>query len=131
MTKAIMSAVFIVFLLLGTTANTFGQRNTKEELLIKGKRQTTIGSVVVAGGAVESATGLLMLLNEKTFDAGPPVMLAGLFPMVVGAPFWIIGGINQHKANRMSFRNEPIHIPKYAGNLPRSVPSISYSIPLH
>lgn len=131
MTKAIMSAVFIVFLLLGTTANTFGQRNTKDELLFKGKRQTTIGSVLVVGGAVATTTGLLMLLNEKTFDAGPPVMLAGLFTMVVGAPFWIIGGINQYKANRMSFRNEPIHIPKYAGNLPRSVPSISYSIPLN
>ena len=131
MTKSIMSAVFIVFLLLGTTANTFGQRNTKEELLIKGKRQTTIGSVVVAGGAVASATGLLMLLNEKTFETGPPVMAVGLLTMAVGAPFWIIGGINQHRANRMSFRNEPIHIPKYAGNLPRSVPSISYSIPLN
>ncbi|WP_158859773.1 hypothetical protein [Lunatibacter salilacus] len=131
MTKSIMSAVFIVFLLLGSTANTFGQRKTKEELLIKGKRQTTIGSIVVAGGAVASATGLFMLLNEKTFDAGPPVMLVGLLTMAAGAPFWIIGGINQHKANRMSFKNEPIHIPKYAGDLPRSVPSISYSIPLN
>ena len=131
MTKAIMSAVFIVFLLLGTTANTFGQRNTKDELLFKGKRQTTIGSVLVVGGAVASATGLFMLLNEKTFDAGPPVMLVGLLTMAVGAPFYIIGGINQHKANRMSFKNEPIHIPKYTGNLPRSVPSISYSIPLN
>jgi Na+/proline symporter len=131
MTKSIMSAAFIVFLLLGTTANTFGQRNTKEELLIKGKKQTTIGSVVVAVGAVATTTGLFMLLNEKTFDAGPPIILAGLTTMVVGVPFWILGGINQYKANRMSFRNEPIHIPKYAGNLPRSVPSISYSITLN
>jgi hypothetical protein len=131
MTKSIMSAVFIVFLLLGTAANTFGQRNTKEELLIKGKRQTTIGSVLVGGGALASATGLLMVFNEKTFDAGPPVMVAGIFTMVAGVPFWIIGGINQYKANRMSFKNEPIQFPKYAGNLTRSVPSISYSIPLN
>jgi len=131
MAKSIMSAVFIVFLLLGTTANTFGQRNTKEELLIKSKRQVTIGSVVVIGGALASATGLYMLSNEKTFNSGPPVMLAGLFIIAVGAPIYIIGGFNQYKANRMSFRNEPIHIPKYAGNLPRSVPSISYSITLN
>lgn len=69
MTKAIMSAVFIVFLLLGTAANTFGQRNTKEELLIKGKRHTTIGSVVVVGSAVASTTG--GALSADVLSSGP------------------------------------------------------------
>jgi archaellum biogenesis protein FlaJ (TadC family) len=131
MKKSIASAVFIISLLLCITCNTYGQGKTKDDLLRKSKRQITTGSILVGGGAIASTAGLFMLLNEKTFDAAPTFIITGLLTAVVGTPFYVVGQINRHKANRMSFKNEPIHIPKYAGNLPRSVPSITYSIPLN
>jgi archaellum biogenesis protein FlaJ (TadC family) len=131
MKKSIASAVFIISFLLCITGNTYGQEKTKDDLLRKSKRQITTGSILVGGGAIASTAGIFMLLNEKTFDAAPTFIITGLLIAVVGTPFYVVGQINRHKANRMSFKNEPIHIPKYAGNLPRSVPSITYSIPLN
>lgn len=131
MKKSIASAVFIISLLLGITGNTYGQEKTKDDLLRKSNRQITTGTILVGGGAIVSTAGLFMFLNEKTFNAAPTVMFTGLLIAIVGTPVWVVGQINRHKANRMSLKYEPIHIPKYAGNLPRSVPSITYSIPLN
>lgn len=125
-----INTLLVICLFLGYTVTTFGQGKSKEDLLRKGKIQTTVGSVLVLGGMTASTAGLFMAFDQEKGDTGSQLLVWGLFTAVVGTPVLVIGSINRHKANRMSFKNEPIYIPNYAGNHPRSVPSLAIKIPL-
>jgi len=131
MMKSIFSTVIIAAILFGISTNAFGQKKSKEDQMKRGNWQTTAGSILVLGGLTASTAGLFMSFDQEGGETGHQLFIWGLVSAIVGTPVLTVGLINRHRANRMSLKYEPIHIPKYAGNLPRSVPSITYSIPLN
>ena len=132
MIKSMISAAFIAAILFGISTNAFGQKKSKEKLIKRSNWQMTADSILVLGGLTESTSGLfIMASGEEKLDTGSQLLAWGLVTAIVGTPVLTVGIINRLRANRMSFKNEPIHIPKFAENFPRSIPSISYSIPLN
>jgi len=82
--------------------------------------QTTTGSILVLGGLTASTAGMIMVLGQG--NTGDQLLAWGAVTALVGTPILTIGLINRHRANRISFSNEPIPIQTHVGNMPRSVP---------
>jgi uncharacterized membrane protein HdeD (DUF308 family) len=116
---------------MGSYSQTLAQEMAKQDLKDKSRRQTRTGVILIVGGAGLVLGGAELMFEEKTTDLGAAMFVIGGLVTLSGIPVLINSFFTRSKAKRMSFRNEPTHIPKYAGNLPRSVPSITYSIPLN
>ena len=139
-------ALLISALLVSTTFIASAQEMTKQDYLEKSRKQKTAGFILLGGGvavvgigAIVSATNAVGLtvscigLNcsqaaENGLEAGGVIMLVGALSVAGSIPLFISAGNNRKKAAAMSFSNEPLYIPKYAGNLPRAVPSITLKI---
>jgi hypothetical protein len=122
------------------------QEMTKQDYLEKSRKQKTAGFILLGGGvavvgigAIVSATNAVGLtvscigLNcsqaaEEGIQTGGAIMLVGGLAIVGSIPLFVSAGNNRKKAAALSFSNEPIYLPKYAGNLPRAVPSITLKI---
>lgn len=134
--------VLLSVFLMGSTLSSFAQEISKEDYLAKSKRQKTTGFILLGGGiALAAAGGILFSENFILFGAsdaednavgiGGAMFIVGGLAALSSIPVFISSGSNAKKAAQLSFRNEPINIPKYAGNFPRAVPSVTFSIPLH
>jgi hypothetical protein len=122
------------------------QEMTKQDYLEKSRKQKNTGFILLGGGAALFAVGTIVSVNsgvnyatsclgancsssaEDGFTAGGVMMLVGALSAVGSIPLFISAGNNRKKATQMSFSNEPVYVPKYAGNLPRAVPSITLKI---
>jgi hypothetical protein len=141
MKTQIIWAIFLTVFLMGSSSQTFAQEMSHQDYLDKSRKQKTTGLILMGGGSVLAiAGGVLFSENFCTVGCTPELeqgMNTGTVLMVVGGltalgsiPLFISSN-NSKKAAQISIRNEPTNIPKYAGNIPKSVPSITYTIPLN
>jgi hypothetical protein len=141
MKTRVIWAFLLTAFLTGSSLPTFAQEMSKQDYLDKSRRQKTTGLILMGGGSVLAiAGGVLFSENFCTVGCTPELeqgMNTGTVLMVVGGltalgsiPLFISSN-NSKKAAQISIRNEPTNIPKYAGNIPKSVPSITYTIPLN
>jgi hypothetical protein len=139
-------AFLISALLVSTPFIASAQEMTKQDYLEKSRKKTKAGAILLGGGIVLfSIGGTLMAVSgldqltsciggncssgaEDGFAAGTVMMWVGGLSVVGSIPLLISAGNNRKKAAALSFSNEPIYVPKYAGNLPRAVPSITLKI---
>ena len=137
----VTQAVLILAFLLGSSLPVLAQSMSKQDYLDKSRRQKTTGFIMLGGGvAMAAAGGLLFSENFTIFGgsqaednasgAGGAMMVVGTLAALGSIPVFISSGSNARKAAQMGFRNVPLHIPKFAGNLPKAVPSLTISIPL-
>jgi hypothetical protein len=135
--------------LIGFSSQTFAQEMNKQDYLDKSRRQKTTGFILLGGGVTLLVVGSIIYMTNGVELVGSCIGLncsssaangvgSGVAMITIGGlaalgsiPFFISSSKNINKAVHLSFRNEPTNIPKYAGNIPRSVPSITYSIPLN
>lgn len=137
----VTQAVLILAFLLGSSLPVLAQSMSKQDYLDKSRRQKTTGFIMLGGGvAMAAAGGLLFSENftifggsqaeDNTAGAGGAMMVVGTLAALGSIPVFISSSSNARKAAQMGFRNVPLHIPKFAGNLPKAVPSLTISIPL-
>lgn len=128
-----MAMLLSVFFLVSSMP-VFAQSMSKQDYLDKSRRQKTTGFIMLGGGVVMATAGGILFNENFNLNGGGEaegiMMVAGTLVALGSIPMFISAGNNARKAAQMSFRNEPLHIPKYAGNLPRSVPSLTLKIPL-
>ena len=125
-----MKKIMIYVMLLLLSATSFSQQNnpsqpfTREDYLKKSKNQKTAGWILLGGGAVMSAIGSVVLLNEvadiyvNIFDPNPPpanndetlgsvLFVGGVLAMAGSIPLFIAAGKNRRKAAAsVSFKME-------------------------
>lgn len=134
MKTILITTMIITTLFLCITKKTFAQELTKEEYLIKNHNQKKAGFIMLGGGAVLMGSGALLVTNppsESLWITGGFLFSIGFWTMVGSIPLFISSGINAKRAAELSLRNKPIIIPNYSGNLPRTVPSLTFSVPLN
>jgi len=135
-------AVLILAFLMGFSAQTFGQEMTKENYLEKSRRQKTTGWILLGGGvAMAVAGGILFNENFILFGAsdaednkagiGGAMFVVGGLAALGSIPLFINSSSNAKKAALISFKNQPLNNLRYAGNIPKSIPSVHISIPLN
>jgi len=141
--RAFLLTAFLIVINLSATA----QEMSRQDYLDKSKRQKTTAFILLGGGVALSTLGFIIFPVETAIC---PVPIGGVCPdpeetkliasgiLIYGGALAALGSIplfissnkNAKKAAQLSFKNEPTYIPKYAGNIPRSVPSITLTIPL-
>ncbi|MGY6742532.1 MAG: hypothetical protein ACXIUQ_07345 [Cecembia sp.] len=139
----IISAVLITAMLFGNLLAAHAQEMSKQDYLDKSKWQKTSAWIMLGGGVALIGIGAGIAMSEVEYlswgtsnskdnstGIGETLAIVGVVSALGSIPVFISSGKNAKKAAQMSFSNEPIYIPKYAGNIPRSVPSITYTISL-
>ncbi|RZS95893.1 hypothetical protein BC751_1445 [Cecembia calidifontis] len=135
-------AVWLSAFLLGSSLPLFAQSMSKQDYLDKSRRQKTTGFIMLGGGvAMVTAGSILFSENFILFGAsnaddnaaaiGAAMVVVGGLATIGSIPLFISAGNNKRKSSELSFKNLPSNIPKYSGNIPRSIPSVTYSIPLN
>lgn len=138
----VMMAVLLTAFLVGGALPVLSQTMSKQDYLDKSKRQKTTAFIMLGGGVAFATAGSIMFSENFTLfgasDAednaagiGAAMVVVGGLAAVGSIPVFISSSNNAKKAASMGFKNEPTNIPKYAGNLPRSIPSLTFIIPLH
>ncbi|WP_130274924.1 hypothetical protein [Cecembia calidifontis] len=142
MKKRVIMAVWLSAFLLGSSLPLFAQSMSKQDYLDKSRRQKTTGFIMLGGGvAMVTAGSILFSENFILFGAsnaddnaaaiGAAMVVVGGLATIGSIPLFISAGNNKRKSSELSFKNLPSNIPKYSGNIPRSIPSVTYSIPLN
>jgi hypothetical protein len=130
----VMVVALIAAFLVGSALPVFAQSMSKQDYLDKSRMQKNTGFIMLGGGVAMATAGAILFNKNFNLNGGGDaegiMMVAGTLVALGSIPMFISSGNNARKAAQMSFRNEPLHIPKYAGNLPRSVPSLTLKIPL-
>lgn len=140
-TRVIMGVLLSVFLL-GSSMQLFAQSMSKQDYLDKSRRQKTTGFIMLGGGVAMVTAGTILFsenfilfgasdAEENAAGIGAAMVVVGGLATLGSIPVLISSGNNARKAAQMSLRNEPIHIPKYVGNIPRTILSVNLSIPLN
>lgn len=143
-TRTIWAFFFSAFLM-GLYSQTIAQEMSKQDYLDKSRKQKTTGFILAGGGVVLGIIGSAIISEDADncatvygcsaviieFGSGHALVIIGVLAAAGSIPFFISSGKNARKAAQISFKNEPTYIPKYVGNIPRAIPSLSFSIPLN
>jgi len=142
--KSISLILSIIMLLISFQG--FSQEMSRQDYLDKSRRQKTAAFTLLGGGIVLGTVGATILFTEGVgsvanciglvsceepntgFATG--MMVVGGLATIGSIPLFISASNNKKRAFELSFKPQPTNIPKYAGNIPRSVPSITYTISL-
>lgn len=149
MKTQMIRAVFLSAISIGLFSQTFAQEMGKQDYLDKSRKQKTTGFIMAGGGVVLFAIGAGIYLESTSetvvscftltscssddgeLGGGAALTIIGGLAALGSIPVFISSGKNARKAAQISFKNEPTYIPKYVGNIPRAIPSLSFSIPLN
>lgn len=145
-TRTIWAFFFSAFLM-GLYSQTIAQEMSKQDYLDKSRKQKTTGFILAGSGVVLLAVATILSAedvadtavscanlncsSESGIEFGIILAEVGGLVALGSIPFFISSGKNARKAAQISFKNEPTYIPKYVGNIPRAIPSLSFSIPLN
>jgi hypothetical protein len=134
--------VLLLALLVGFSTQTFAQEMSKENYLEKSRKQKTTAWILLGGGVAMAVTGAILFdenfilfgasdAEDNKAGIGGAMFVVGGLATLGSIPLFISSGSNAKKAALMSFKNQPLNTPRYAGNIPKSIPSIHISIPLN
>ncbi|MDI1322803.1 MAG: hypothetical protein PSV36_08640 [Algoriphagus sp.] len=140
-------AVLLSAFWIGLFSQTFAQEMSKQDYLDKSRNQKTTGFILLGGGVAMIAVGSILFADDAVdtaisctylncssgsgIESGMVISAVGGLAILGSIPVFISSGKNARKAAQVSLRNEPTYIPKYVGNIPRAIPSVSLSIPLN
>ena len=147
MKTRIIRASLLTAFLIGITLSASAQEMSKQDYLDKSKKQKTAAFILMGGGVALSTLGFIIYPGETAICFVPIggvcpdpeqtkliasgiLIYGGILAALGSIPLFISSNKNAKKAAQLSFKNEPTYIPKYAGNIPISVPSITLTIPL-
>jgi uncharacterized membrane protein len=143
-TRKIWAFLLTAFLIVITLAAS-AQEMSRQDYLDKSKRQKTAGFVTLGGGLVLGIIGASNYDDGSNFNIIAPtvpkqkdpsnamwstLMITGGLAMIGSIPMFISSSKNKKKAAQLSFNPLPTNIPRYVGNMPRHVPSLTLTLPL-
>lgn len=140
-TKLILTVLITAFLL-GFSTQTFAQEMSKENYLEKSRKQKTTAWILLGGGVAMAVTGAILFdenfilfgasdSEDNKAGIGGAMFVVGGLAALGSIPVFISSGSNAKKAAQMGFKIQPLNSPRYLGNIPKAIPSISLSIPLN
>jgi len=112
------------------TLSASAQVMSKQDYLDKSRKQKTIGFILLGSSVVMIGTGVYLYNYKDGYYEVLGLYGAGFYTGVASIPLFVKSRKNAKKAAQLGFGNEPIPMPKYAGNLTRSIPSITLKISL-
>lgn len=140
-------AVLLSAFWIGLFSQTLAQEMSKQDYLDKSRNQKTTGFILLGGGVAMIAVGSILFADDAVdtaisctylncssgsgIESGMVISAVGGLAILGSIPVFISSGKNARKAAQLTFSNEPTFIPKYVGNIPRSIPSVSLLIPLN
>jgi hypothetical protein len=127
----IMKKLLCTLTLILFTFSVFGQTLTREDYLLKSKRQKTIGHVLFTGGALMFTAGAIILFGDPGNEASVPLMGFGLLTDLASVPFYISSGINARKSAKLSLTYQHLSIPQNNGQAFNRMPMLTVRIPLN
>ena len=147
MKKRKIWALILTAFLIVNTFSASAQEMSKQDYLDKSRTQKTTAFILLGGGIAIGLTGAILYggkgmlsvadcialgpCEEANYGFETGMMIVGGLATVASIPLFVSSSNNKKKAAELSFKHQPINIPKYARNIPRSVPSITFSIPLN
>jgi len=105
----------------------FGQTLTREDYLLKSKRQKTTGHILSGAGGLMFAGGLLINVDDETAIT---LMGIGLLTELVSGGFYLSSHINERKAAKLSVSYQHVSIPRNNGQAFHRQPTLTLSIPI-
>ncbi|MDG1277651.1 MAG: hypothetical protein P8O16_10245 [Algoriphagus sp.] len=140
-TKLILTVLITAFLL-GFSTQTFAQEMSKENYLEKSRKQKTTAWILLGGGVAMAVTGAILFdenfilfgasdAEENKAGIGGAMFVVGGLAALGSVPLFISSSSNAKKTAKISFKNQPLNNLRYAGNIPKSIPSVHISIPLN
>ena len=130
MKKRKIWALILTAFLIVNTFSASAQEMSKQDYLDKSRTQKTTAFILLGSSAAMIGTGIYLYNFQDGYIDVLVLYSVGFWTWVASIPFFVSSSKNAKKAAQLGFRNEPIHMPKYASNLSRSVPSITLKIPL-
>jgi hypothetical protein len=135
-------SVLITALLMGNLQQATAQEMGKQDYLEKSRKQKTAGFIMLGGGTLLATSGIILFsenfvlfgaseAEDRALGVGSAMFLVGGLAALGSIPLFISSSANATKAAQLSFHHLPANIPKYSGNIPRSIPSITFSIPFN
>lgn len=142
MKSILMTAFLISVLSIRLLSPSFSQKMSKQDYFELSRKQKTAGWILLSGGATLAVVGSAVMYEnfcvfscsdaiESSFNAGAAMAIIGSLSMVASVPIFVSSRNNGKKAAYLSFRNQPLDIPRYTNQPPKSYPVISLSIPLY
>lgn len=112
---------------------------TKEDYLLRSKKQKTGGWAMIGGGSAMMLTGIIIATTAKkptgNFEIFSEGQVAGMTIFMIGSlidlasiPFFVTSGINARKAAKISFSNQQIILPHHKSFAVTSMPAITIKI---
>jgi hypothetical protein len=134
--------VLITALIIGNLPPATAQEMSKQDYLEKSRRQKTAGFIMLGGGVVMATSGIVLFsenfvlfgaseAEDRALGVGAAMFVVGGLAAIGSIPVFISSSMNAKRAAQLSFNHLPTNIPKYSGNIPRSIPSITFSVPLN
>jgi len=138
--------IFFTTLLIIATATFSQQTNpspvlTKENYLLKSKKQKILARILLGGGAAFAITGMIIPKGEivhegflgndyKNDGIKGTFKLAGILSMAGSIPLFIASSKNKKKAASLSFKNEPFPQIQRNNFVNRNISTLSLKISL-
>ncbi len=128
--------------IIGNTMQVSAQVMSKQDYIEKSQKQKKTGVKLLVGGVIVGTAGAIIFnenfkiynstkANDNGTIVGGAMFAVGALAALGSIPYFISSSSNARNAAQISIRNEPFHGTKYAGNFPRSIPSLTYTIPLN
>ena len=121
---------------------------TKQDYLVKSKKQKTAAWILLGGGFALMIAGSAIMageasndyedqpynpfapISEADFDAGEVMVTAGLFAGLGSIPLFIASSRNKRKAMSLSLKNEQFQSIKNSSLVSRPMPAVSLRVKL-
>lgn len=140
--KKLFIAAFVAATFIRAAYPSFAQQMTKQDYLEKSKQQKTTAWILLGGGAAVTTAGFIIFSENfcplgcsksenNSANAGGIMILAGGVSMLASFPVFISSGNNARKAAELSFKYQPMNMPRYTGAIPRAYPSLTLTIPIY
>jgi len=137
-------------LILGNTFYSFAQEMGRQDFLQKSKNQKTAAWILLGGGVILETVGILQagmddmgtLVNgfsnalggqnviEDSSD-GTALMIVGGAAMLGSIPLFVSASKNRQKGYSVSFKSQPLDMPRLSSKAGKNIPALTISIPLN
>lgn len=108
---------------------------SKEDYLLKSKRQQTTGWILLAGGSTVAVVGIIAFSqldlwesSDSEWNTAGFLLIGGVVTGLISIPFFVNSSRNARKAAVISFNSRPMLLPRNNTLTVRTVPTISLRI---
>lgn len=149
MKRIIIIGFLISSLILVNSVFSQGQEMSRQDFLQKSKNQKTAAWILLGGGVILETVGILQagmddmgtvvngftnaLAGQNVIEDssdGTALMIVGGAAMLGSIPLFVSASNNRQKAYSVSFKSQPLDMPRLSSKAGKNIPALTISIPL-